>query len=249
MVGLIRHPDRGTYLFDTGYDAAFLTETASFPERLYRWTTPVTIGPDLEWNAWLSDQGVVPADVAGVIISHFHGDHVAGLRHLSGRPVHCSRDGLASVREAGRLRSVSRGLLAGLVPLDCDRRATFFEDTREVPLPAEFAPFASGRDILGDGSLLAVELPGHCPGHWGLALRNREDRPILLAADAAWSTRAIEECRPPPRLTTSLLGDTRRYRATLERLHRAHTGNRELLILPSHCARGAAYFEGCSDAA
>lgn len=243
MVGVIDHPARGLFLFDTGYDPAFLAATAPFPERFYRWTTPVAIPPEAEWRAWLAAQGIDESRIVGTIVSHFHGDHVAGMRHLAHVPMYCARAGLTALRRPGRFAGVRRGLLAELVPASLDDRARFFEDAPSVPLPSAFAPFAEGRDVLGDGSLLAVELPGHCAGHWGLALRTEADRHVLLAADAVWSGRAIDECRAPPRLTTALLGDTPRYRETLGRLHAARQNNRDLAILPSHCARSAAGFD------
>ena len=95
-----------------------------------------------------------------------------------------------------------------------------------------------------EGSLLAVELPGHCVGHWGLAFVTDHGQSVLLAADAVWSGKAIAERRPPPRLTTALLGDTRRYRATLDLLNAAARENVELAILPSHCATSARIFRG-----
>lgn len=242
LVGVIDHPERGTFLFDTGYDPAFLTATTPFPERFYRWTTPVEIAPETEWQAWLAAHQIDESRIAGTIVSHFHGDHVAGMRHLAHLPMHCARTGLERLRAPGRFRQVRQGLLAALVPPTLDRQARFFEDAPVVALPSAFAPFAEGRDILGDGSLIAVELPGHCPGHWGLALRTEDDRHVLLAADAVWSGASIAERRPPPRLTTALLGDTATYRETLARLHAARGNNRELAILPSHCARSADAF-------
>ncbi len=242
LVGVIEHPDRGTFLFDTGYDPAFLSATKPFPERLYRWTTPVRIGPELEWNYWLKDNSIQPADISGVIISHFHGDHVAGLHHLEGLLMFCARSGLNNLRKPGRFQRVRQGLLSALVPDSCDRSASFFEDAPMQALPTTFNPFDEGRDILGDGSLLAIELPGHCPGHWGLGLRNEDDQYILLAADSVWSKDQIELCRPPPRLTTSLLGDTCRYRKTLSALHSVRKNNTEIVILPSHCSSSARSF-------
>ena len=246
MVGVIEHPSRGVLLLDTGYDAAFAAATDPFPERLYRWATPVEIGAELEWAAWLAALGLAPADVQGVVVSHFHGDHVAGLRHAAGLPVFCARADLAALRRGGRLSRVRQGLLPALVPPVIDAGARFFEDCEERPLPSAFAPFERGRDVLGDGSLLAVELPGHCAGHWGLALRTEDDRFVLLAADAAWSGEAIRALQPPPRLTTALLGETRPYRRTLAALHGAQGRNPELAILPSHCAVSAAAFETAS---
>jgi len=242
LVGVIAHPERGIFLFDTGYDPDFLTATRPFPERLYRWTTPVDIGPDTEWQTWLAAHGIAESDLAGTIVSHFHGDHVAGLKRLAHLPVWCARAGLEDLRQASRIGRVRRGYLADCVPAEMHNH--FFEDAPALPLPTAFAPYEEGRDILGDGSLLAVELPGHCPGHWGLALRTEDGRDVLLAADAVWSGKSISACRPPPRLTTALLGDSRSYHATLNLLHRAAGNNGDLAILPSHCATSAAAFRG-----
>lgn len=244
LVGVITHPTRGIFLFDTGYDPAFLVATRPFPERFYRWTTPVSVGEAEQWHTWLAAHDIVEGDIAGTIISHFHGDHVAGMRHLSDRPVYCARAGLNELRQPGRLGRVRRGLLPTLVPRSIDGHALFFEDAPARSLPGAFAPFDGGRDILGDGSLLAVELPGHCAGHWGLAFFTEADQPVLLAADAVWSGRSIAEHRAPPRITTALLGDTRGYRRTLDLLSAAVEANSELAILPSHCAASARRFRG-----
>lgn len=247
LVGVIRHPDAGTLLFDTGYDEAFLRATRRWPERFYRLATPVDFAGAEDWNAWLAHHGIDAADITGVIISHFHGDHVAGLHRLAGVPVYCARAGLARLRAGGRLSRVTQGLLSDLAPPETEGRARFFEDAPVIALPSAFGPLSDGRDILGDGSLIAVELPGHCPGHWGLALRDQHDRHVFLAADAAWSGRAIETCTPPPRLTTALLGDTRAYRQTLMQLHLARAANTDLAVLPSHCAASAAAYRSGHD--
>ncbi|WP_447528042.1 MBL fold metallo-hydrolase [Vreelandella sp. TE19] len=243
MLGVIEHPTRGLLLFDTGYDPAFLEATAPFPERLYRWATPVEVGAEHAWHTWLATHGIGDRDITATIISHFHGDHVAGMCHLAERPVYCAKAGLAELRAPGRFKRVRQGLLPSLVPQTADANARFFEEAPAVALPTSFAPFSEGRDILGDGSLLAVELPGHCVGHWGLALRTTDDRFILLAADAVWLGKSILERRPPPKLTTALLGDTRCYRATFAKLCTAAERNKELTILPSHCAESAQRFQ------
>ena len=244
LVGVIAHPSRGTILFDTGYDPAFLAATRTFPERLYRWTTPVSIAEADDWQAWLAAHAIDEETIAGTVISHFHGDHVAGMRHLADKPVWCARAGLRQMRETGRFAGVRKGLLSGLVPPAVDANARFFEDAPVVDLPTAFRPFAEGRDILRDGSLLAVELPGHCAGHWGLAFATEAGRLVMLAADAVWSGRSIAENTPPPRITTAFLGQTKTYRHTLDLLSAAARGNGELAILPSHCAVSAAAFRG-----
>jgi glyoxylase-like metal-dependent hydrolase (beta-lactamase superfamily II) len=240
LATLILHPQIGPVLFDTGYDPAFLVETEPFPERFYRWATPV----DLPEGGAVADQltrfGLEPADIRAVIISHFHGDHVAGLHAFPGASIYCARAGLTEIRTRRRLSRVSRGLVSGLLPPDLEDRARFFEDFPRTALGRDLSPFESGADLFGDGSLIAAPLPGHCPGHWGLLARGEDDRQHFLIGDAAWSRRAVRDNAPPPRLTTSLLGRTTEYRRTLDDLHSLWTRNPDLVVTPSHCPEAAA---------
>jgi len=234
LVGLIRHRTYGPILFDTGYDDRFFAATDLFPERLYRMATPVDFPAAEGLPAQLARFGLAARDIAGVFVSHFHGDHVAGLSLFPQAEIFCAREGLDQTRRGGRFTRVRQGLLADLVPTDIDGRARFFEDLDSRSLPAELAPFAKGRDVLGDGTLLAVELPGHCPGHWGLLVRPDGQKPVFFIGDAAWSIAAVTDNRPPPRLTTALLGDTRAYRNSLSALQTV-AGTGAIELIPSHC--------------
>jgi len=235
LSGVFLHPDEGTILFDTGYDLAFLEATRSFPERLYRWLTPPTISSELSARAQLAQLGLGAADVRWIILSHFHGDHIAGLHSFPRAKVMCAKLGLEAAHRGSDWSAVRSGFLRGLIPSDINERSVFFEDQPRISLASAFWPFEHGADIFGDGSLVAVELPGHCPGHWGLACKGLDDRLHFLAADGAWSSTAIRENRPPPRLTTAFLGSTGAYRQTLGQLHRLSVNSPEVLITPSHC--------------
>lgn len=235
LAALIVHPDEGPILFDTGYDPAFFAATDPFPERFYRWATPVRLGPGEAVADQLPRFGYAPEDIRAVVVSHFHGDHIAGLTRFPNARIVCARAGLEQVRRKGRFARVRNGVLAALAPADIDVRAAFFEDRPQVPLGPDMAPFETGADLLGDGSLLAVHLPGHCPGHWGLLVRQTDDRVRFLIADAAWSSSAVRDDVPPPRLTTALLGETEPYRETLHALHRLRARNADLIVTPSHC--------------
>jgi len=92
---------------------------------------------------------------------------------------------------------------------------------------------------VGDGSLIAVPLPGHCPGHWGLLVRQHDDQFRFLIGDAAWSSGAVRDDAPPPKLTTGLLGDTEACRRTLHDLHRLWQRNPDIAVTPSHCGEVA----------
>lgn len=236
---LIDHPVAGAILFDTGYDPAFWTATAPLPERLYRLATPPTLPAGAALADQLARRDVEPGAVRHLILSHFHADHMAGTHRFPNAIVHAARAGFAAMNRGGRLAGVRRGMLRALLPPGFADRVRWFEDAPRVPLPPDLAPFADGADLLGDGSLLAVPLPGHCPGHWGLVLREASGYHFLVA-DAAWSSAAIRTDTPPPWLTAALLGDARAGRATLHDLHRLRRRDPDIRLTPSHCAECAA---------
>lgn len=237
---LIQHPTEGPVLFDTGYDPAFLEATQPLPERLYRWATPVQLMPGGDAASQCRAWGIDPGDVRHLVISHFHADHIAGLHAFPNALVHCARAGLAETRRGGRLAATRRGILRALIPQDFGARARFFEEASTAALPSDLWPFEVGADILGDGSLLAVELPGHCPGHWGMVMRDTQWGYHFLVADAAWSLDAIRRDVPPPTITAAFLGDVRQGRETLHRLHQLFRRNRDVRLTPCHCRERAA---------
>lgn len=239
LAALIMHPQDGPILFDTGYDPAFLVATEPFPERLYRWLTPPRLAPGEEVAAQLARRGIAPDDLAHVVVSHFHADHASGLRRFAKATLHCARAGLMPLASAGRLAALRAGLPRGLLPPDIAQRARFFEEAPQTALPPELAPFEGGADLLGDGSLIAIELAGHCPGHWGLLVSDSRVGLHFLVGDAAWSSEAIRRDCPPPAVVAALLGDAARGRETLHRLHVLHRRNREITLTPSHCLERA----------
>ncbi len=235
LAGLIIHPTEGPILFDTGYDPAFFAATRSMPERLYRWATPVQLKEGHAVADQLQRHGLKAEDVRHIVISHFHGDHIAGLHAFPAARLFCSRIGAAQLTSGSRFGRVRRGLLSTLAPAELHERAVYFEDMAATPLDDDMKPFEAGVDLLGDGSLLAVPLPGHCVGHWGLLVRDGDGRKTFLVGDAAWSSAAVRDNVPPPRITTALLGNTRSYRDTLHDLHLLGARNTEILLAPSHC--------------
>jgi glyoxylase-like metal-dependent hydrolase (beta-lactamase superfamily II) len=235
MPMLLVHPVEGPILFDTGYDQAFLDATDPLPERFYRWLTPVSFDPRESLVAQLADRGIAPEDVRHVVLSHFHGDHMAGIGHFPRATIHCARIGHDIACRAGRVSGTRQGILPRLLPPDLDARVSFFEDRAAATLPSDLLPFTQGADLLGDGSILAIELPGHCPGHWGIAVRDERHGWHFLVADAAWSLDGIARNMPPPRLATAFLGNTAEARATLAQLHALHQRNPEVRLTPYHC--------------
>jgi glyoxylase-like metal-dependent hydrolase (beta-lactamase superfamily II) len=234
MVALLRHPARGWILFDTGYGQAFIDATRRLPERAYRWVTPVSWTPQQSAVARIHALGIDPADIKSILISHFHGDHVGALGDFPQADPWCAHPAWSDLHARSRLSALAYGLLPALAPLHLQRRLQFYEDQIKVRLPPALAPFDAGFDLFKDGSILAVPLPGHAPGHFGVCFYDGH-RWIFLVADAAWSIQAIIDNAPPPRWATYFLGETQTYRRTLAALHALAARDNGVSLLPAHC--------------
>ncbi|ARO13419.1 beta-lactamase domain-containing protein [Ketogulonicigenium robustum] len=229
---LLRHPRHGSVLFDTGYGRAFFDATAPFPERLYRWLTPVT------FHAHESLANQLRAEQPDrIVLSHLHADHVAGLFDLAAPlpPVLASAPAMAALK-AGRLASLKAGLPEGLRD---NLRAIPIAPIQALPpvdlTPWDLAEFGTGFDLFGDQSALIVPLPGHGTGQVGLFVPHTSTGPTFLVADAAWGLSALRANSPPPRMTLARLGDANAYLATFARLVALHRRAPHVRIVASHC--------------
>lgn len=247
LCGLLRHPDRGWILFDTGYSSHFTDATEPFPERLYRWVTPFTLAPEEALLAQLAALGIGAGDIACVIISHMHGDHIAGLRDFPNARFVTLRAEHESLRARSRLAGLMHGVLPALLPPDFERRVVFADELARVDLPAECLPFDSGFDLFGDGSVIGVPLPGHSRGQMGIVFRQADDRLAFLLADACWSRAALRHNQPPTWLAGRIFDSASRYARTFDSLRALSAKPDAPLLLPSHCESSWKEWNDASD--
>ena len=237
LCGLIRHPEHGWLLYDTGYSGHFFEATQTFPERLYRSALPVNLPPREQLSAQLARYGLTTADIKTIIVSHYHGDHIAGLRDFPNARFMAMRAdtnhfmGLAKKR----WRATLGGHLPVLLPDDYLTRLTLADDCPMHTLPAWLSPFTRGFDLLGDQSLFGVPLPGHSHGQMGLFIPDAQGRPVFLVADACWSLPALREGNPPARITSLINANRRAYADTFQGLHHLAQTEPAIALLPSHC--------------
>jgi glyoxylase-like metal-dependent hydrolase (beta-lactamase superfamily II) len=238
LCGLIHHPQRGWLLYDTGYAGHFFAATDPWPERLYRVALPPSLPADEVLPTQLAAYGLTPADIGTVIVSHYHGDHIAGLRDFPrAQFIALAADTAHFTALTGRrLRAALGGHLPGLLPDDYPNRVSAADDCAERNLPAWLSPFATGFDLLGDGSLLGVPLPGHSHGQLGLFMPDAAGRPVFLVADACWSLPALREGRLPSRLVWFANADRRRFVETFGGLAGIARREPAVALLPSHCS-------------
>jgi len=230
----IRHPTIGWILFDTGYSRRFRELTKFPPRSFYRWTTPVEFREENAAVRQLAGLGIAAEEIRYVILSHFHADHIGGARDFPSARFLYPLASYEAVRSLGSVRATRAGFIAGLLPDKFEETALPIErEAARVPL-ADGIPFPEGRDLFGDGSLIAIPLPGHAAGQIGLLLSTASAE-VLLCADAAWSSRALRENRPPHPVAGLVMDDRAAYRVTFERLREWQASDPELVVVPSHC--------------
>ncbi len=230
IVALIHHPVQGWCLWDTGYAPRLLEATRSWPYRIYRLLTPLRLRSDLAVINQLARLKLKPGNISHVIISHFHADHIAGLRDFPSAHLIALQAAYADVATRRGWRALLRAFIPALLPDDFAHRATLLPNFSGPPLPGLGPTY----DLFGDGSLQLVQLPGHACGQIGLLVHTSRG-PLLFAADGAWLTQAIRECRPPARLTNLIVDNAQAVRTTLEKLHIFMQACPDVRIVPSHC--------------
>lgn len=188
--GLMERAD-GLALIDTGYSP----ELFSAPDlaiRLYRNLLRLTLDPAQDALAVVQVKGAKAADVQDIVVTHLHADHICGLRRFPYARLHMSRASLAIWRASPSRHDLTMAFYRSLMPALAETTVRMVEDAPRVPLPWGGA----GHDIFGDGSAVAVDLPGHMAGHFGLFFGERE-RPLLYAADADWTLPPLLSGREP----------------------------------------------------
>lgn len=112
-------------------------------------------GPSAMLSASMATAGVTPSDVTDIFISHSHGDHVNGLLGSDGALAFPNAAIHISVNEWTAMQANTQ--LASLV-------------TAATPRVATFEP---GADLV-PGTVHAVDIQGHTPGHSGYLITSGE---------------------------------------------------------------------------
>lgn len=233
---LIEHPVHGPVLFDCGYGEPARTAMQRGLRRVYRGLLGVRCPADGDAVALLQRRGIEPDAVRWIVASHFHPDHVGALRAFPAARF---------IAHARAWRTLRRGPLARLhaqvwrelLPANFAARLRVLVDDEFVPLDGDLAALGIGVDIFGDGTLVAIDLPGHADGQIGLATHHDGLR-VLLVADAFWQDAQLEAPRPLSWLARRLaMHAPGAYAATLARLRRFREAQPSAWIVASHCSQ------------
>jgi glyoxylase-like metal-dependent hydrolase (beta-lactamase superfamily II) len=230
LCALIKHPQQGNILFDTGYSHRFYNLTKRFPFSLYRYLTPVTIQKTLKEQ--LFERSIKATDINYIVISHFHADHIGGLKDFPNAQFICHPEAIKDIKYKKGFKALIQGFLPGLLPNNFYDRLIILNDN-ETNLGSHLAPFSTGFDLFGDGLISAIPLPGHAQGQIGLYFKAEKE--TFLIADSCWHLETFKELIYPSELTYLIHHDRKAYQQTIQKLHALYQHNKEIDIIPSHC--------------
>lgn len=134
-------------------------------------------------NEQLAKLGIKTSDIDYVLLSHLDCDHANGLK---------------LVADAKNIL-VSKAEMDGTKKHDLQTRVRFqkrwWEGTkiRTFEWNGTEGPVGHSYDILGDGSLVMVNIPGHSDGLCALKITNSEGKYVLLFADGGYATKSWKE--------------------------------------------------------
>ena len=121
------------------------------------------------------------------------------------------------------------------MPKDFEIRLQLLNHRQTIKLTSDMIPFDTGYDILGDGSLIVIDLPGHAKGHIGVLFQDNMGKIIFLVGDSCWHKQSFQSLRMPSLLTYLFHDNKKTYVDTIQKLHQLYLKNPKIKIIPSHC--------------
>ncbi|MBB6486797.1 MBL fold metallo-hydrolase [Rhizobium lusitanum] len=225
--GLWGRPQLGAVLIDTGYTKR-ITEgrERSLAMKLYNAVLRPRLIEEASPIATLRSHGIGPEDVTYIVVTHFHADHIAALCDFP--RARFLADGAAYARLSAMTyrQQLHNGFFPDLLPADFRNRLISVDSRPSVALPYDLG---DGYDLFADGSCLAVPLPGHALGHFGLLWPNMSPA-LLYATDTQWLLRAVNEERAPSGPARLIYSDRDAAARSMEKVRRfAAQGGRVML--------------------
>jgi len=219
---LIRHPDAGPVVVDTGLHPSVTAKPAANLGRIATAYAKPRLEPGEDVPAQLRRRGLDPQAVRTVVMTHLHIDHASGLSELGHAAI------VLTAAEWRAATTVSRPLLHGYRQVHYDYAFDYRTITYDGPNVTSYASFGRTFDLFGDGSVRLVSLPGHTLGHQAVLCRLR-DRDLVIAGDAIYTYGQLTDAPLPPGAE-----DPHTYRRSLQALRQFHRQYPEAVIIPGH---------------
>lgn len=172
---LFRHPE-GNVLYDTGCHPSVVEDAEGRWGKLAGVMTPIGSHSANVIDS-LAALGLTPGDIEVVVSSHFHPDHCGCNEFFTEARFVVHEAELAAARADGAAGQ-------GYMPQEWDH-----------PMP--MLAVGEGYDVMGDGRLTCVHLPGHTPGLMGLLAELEQTGRVLCVSDAVSLRRNLDHDEVP----------------------------------------------------
>ncbi|GGO61926.1 Metallo-beta-lactamase superfamily protein [Roseovarius pacificus] len=172
---LFRHPE-GNVLFDTGCHPSVSEDAEARWGKLAGVMTPIGAHSQNVVDS-LSAMGLQPSDIDVVVNSHFHPDHCGCNEFFTEARFVVHEAELAAAKAPDAPTQ-------GYLPREWDH---------SMPMKT----VGEGHDVMGDGRLICVHLPGHTPGLIGLLAELEKTGKVLCVSDAVSLRRNLDNDEIP----------------------------------------------------
>jgi N-acyl homoserine lactone hydrolase len=218
---LLEHPGAGPVLVDAGLHPSVAVKPV---ESFGRVGALVFRGLQMDAGqalpAQLRGRGIDPDRVSTVVMTHLHVDHASGISEFPHATFVVSR--------AEWDAATSQGQLHGYMKRQFDHAFDYRLLDFDGPDPKSFSGFARSFDLFGDGSVRSVYTPGHTLGHMSVVARTAGGE-VLLAGDAIYLRRTIDDGRPPHRSE-----DEHLFHRSLREIRQYVRETPDAVVVPGH---------------
>jgi glyoxylase-like metal-dependent hydrolase (beta-lactamase superfamily II) len=202
---LIEHPS-GLFLVDTGWTRA-MSPKGEFDKKaqikslgslvLYEVNQgQLPLGECIDEQ--LAAMGIKTSDIDAVLLTHLDCDHANGIAQVA--------DAKRFVVAADEVRFATK----------ITNRVRYNKDWWSMVELDEFewngtsGPFGKSYDLLGDGSIQLINIPGHADGLFAVKVINEEGKFVLLFSDGGYARKSWEE-----QITSGIAADKNKQKQSL----------------------------------
>ena len=222
LVVLIQHKELGNILYDTGYsDLIYKNHFVSF---LYNAINKTYVEDSDTITSKLLENSIDPESIHNIILSHAHPDHIGGLRFFENYKLISTQKVIDTLKGRNPFKLVFRNMIPdGKVRYEAV--GTFEGDS----VLSEY--FEKLFDVLGDGSVVGVELNGHAEGQLGIYLPEYKK---LFVADACWGADLLSKVQSMRFIPRRIQNNYKEYVETAKKIERFMTDHPDIDIIYSH---------------
>ncbi|MCP4600412.1 MAG: MBL fold metallo-hydrolase [Proteobacteria bacterium] len=231
MLATLIKKDDYLVLYDTGNSTNFFKELKPLRYR-HNWlffNTLMKVQFDTIKDSivyQIKELGFSPDDVKYVVLSHLHLDHAGGMKDFPKAKFFVTRNEWE----------------AATAP-DSNKHAYVREHYEDLGLDVETVTtdpskpvlsFSASFDMLGDGSMVIVDLPGHTPGTAGLLVTLPSGRKFFFIGDSSYFPEGYEKNLPKSWFMQKMISEGPQAIETVKKLHDLFNNHPEIEIVGAH---------------